>query len=485
MIVVRGVLMLRAVAAAVALCTCAVAALAADVSRPAPADAVEVRPNIVLIMTDDQTYESLRYMRQVRRLAASGTTFTNYHANFALCCPSRATTLTGQYAHNHRVWTNEAGYPALAPTARNTLPVWLHRAGYRTMFVGKYLNGYGYRRYGVPPGWDVWRAKNNSGEGGVRFHDIDLRHEDGKTYHHSGYATDTLGRVAVEQVVSSPPEQPFFLWLAFNAPHAGGGRDPDDHVGVPVPSTSPKREYRGDFEGVKAPAWGTRSFDERDISDKPRHIRRMPRMTPRIRSAVHEAYSQQLEALQSVDEWVGRLRQALAEQGQLDNTLIMFTTDNGYYYGEHRIRSGKQTPYTAASRMPLVVSGPGFAAGVKDSRPRSNVDLAPTIAAAAGAEAGRAMDGRPLTRDVPRGRPILMEGRIPGRSGSVRYDIRQFTAIRTPNWFFARYRYVGGGRDSELYDLRRDPKMLNSLPGKVDRRASLRSQMVRLAGYRV
>jgi N-acetylglucosamine-6-sulfatase len=477
--------MFRALSALLALCVCALAALAADVSGPVPADAVEVKPNIVLIMTDDQTYESLRYMAQVRRLARAGTTFTNYHANFALCCPSRVTTITGQYAHNHGVWTNEDGYPALAPRAHNTLPVWLQRAGYHTMFVGRYINRYRYSRYGVPPGWDVWRSKTSSGGDDGRFNDIDLVHEDGTTHHHAGYATDTFGRLAVERVASSPPGQPFFLWLALNAPHAGGPADPDDHLRKLVPSTSPKREYRGDFEGVKAPTAGTRSFNERNVSDKPRHIRRMPRMTPRIRAAVNEAYSQQLEGLQSVDEWVGRLRRTLASQGQLDNTLLMFTTDNGYYFGEHRIRAGKQAPYPAASRLPLVVSGPGFAAGVKDGKPRSNVDLAPTIVAAAGAEPGRSMDGRPLTRDVPHQRPILMEGRIPGRSASVRYDIRQFTAIRTRTWFFARYRYVGGGRDSELYHLRRDPRMLNSLPGMPDRRARLRARMKSMAGYRV
>jgi N-acetylglucosamine-6-sulfatase len=210
----------------------------------------------------------------------------------------------------------------------------------------------------------------------------------------------------------------------------------------------------------------------------------MPSMTHAVRAAVNEAYSQQLEALQTVDEWVGRLRATLEQMGRLDNTLIMFTTDNGYYYGEHRIRAGKQAPYIAGSRMPLIVSGPGFAAGVKDSDPRSNVDLAPTILEVTGAQAGRPQDGQALTLDL-NDRAILMEGRIPRPSAGVHYGISQFTAIRTRNWFYARYRYIDGVRDSELYSLRRDPRMLESLPGRSGRRDALRSRMESMAGYRV
>jgi arylsulfatase A-like enzyme len=473
--------MSRAVAIALGLCLSALAALSADVSRPAAAEAVGVRPNVVLIMTDDQTYESIRYMQQVRRLVATGTKFTNYHANFALCCPSRTTTITGQYVHHHGVWTNKDGYPALAPKVGNTLPVWLQQAGYRTMFVGKFINRYRHSVYGVPPGWDVWRSKGLDNG----YYDINITDENGEVQRHRGYSTDTIGRIAIDQVASSPPDRPFFLWLAFNAPHSTSEVDPDDHVGVGVSSASPSPEHRNEFEGVKAPRWGKAVFDERNVSDKPRHIRRLPPLTPAVRSAVHEAYSQQLEALQSVSEWVGRLRRTLQQTGQLDNTLLMFTTDNGYYYGEHRIRAGKEAPYSPASRLPLVISGPGFAAGVTDNDPRSNVDLAPTILEAAGAEAGLPQDGKTLTKDVADNRPILMEGRIPTDSGGVHYGISQFTAIRTRDWYYARYRYTDGVRDSELYALRRDPWMLKSLPGWPDRRAALRAKMEAMAGYRV
>ncbi|MGH3307916.1 MAG: sulfatase-like hydrolase/transferase, partial [Nocardioides sp.] len=294
----------------------AAAALAAGVARPATAEAVEAGPNIVLIMTDDQTYESLQYMANVQELAATGTTFTNYHANFALCCPSRVTTITGQYVHNHGVWTNDDGYPALVPNAGNALPVWLRQAGYRTMLVGKYINGYRHAVHGVPPGWDVWRAKVR-GVGVNDYYDVSMA--DGEErQQYTGYATDTIGQIGIDEVTSSPAGQPFFLWLTFNAPHFGNPDDPEDPVGEPVPSASPRPDHRDAFEGLKAPSRGTAAFNERDVSDKPRHIRRMPLMSPEVRLAVDEAYSQQLETLQAVDEWVGRLREALAQTGRLD-----------------------------------------------------------------------------------------------------------------------------------------------------------------------
>ena len=140
-------------------------ALAAVVSAPvgtagAPVAAPDPRPNILLVMTDDQSYESIASMPNVQALADRGTTFTDYHANFPLCCPSRVTTMTGQYVHNHGVWSNtgpSGGYPAFLPQAPNSLPVWLQTAGYTTMAVGKYLNGYD-ATFGVPPGWDRWRV---------------------------------------------------------------------------------------------------------------------------------------------------------------------------------------------------------------------------------------------------------------------------------------------------------------------------------------
>ena len=344
-------------------------------------------------MTDDQTFESIASMPYIRALADRGTKFTNYHASFPLCCPSRATTLTGQYAHHHGVWRNggpEGGYTAFEPGAGNSLSVWLQDAGYKTMMVGKFLNGYDVGD-GVPPGWDRWRVWNRSTDGNSRYHDVPLVYEDGTVHQTTGYSTLTYRKQATQLVDESADGQPWFMWLAFNAPHSSMDADPDD---LPQrPSPSPAVQDRDAFEGTKAPAFGRALFNEADVSDKPRFLATLPKMSPAMVRAVNESYSQQLETLQSVDRAIGGIEARLAATGQLGNTVIAFTSDNGLYYGEHRIAAGKNSAYTASSRLPLVVAGPGFGSAVVDGSPRLNTDLAPTFLDLASATPGRAMDG--------------------------------------------------------------------------------------------
>jgi N-acetylglucosamine-6-sulfatase len=448
------------------------------------------QPNILLVMTDDQSYSTLAQMANVQKLARRGTTFTDYHANFPLCCPSRTTTLTGQYVHNHEVWGNSGatsgGYDAFAPGAGNSLPVWLQGAGYKTMMVGKFLNGYR-DDDGVPPGWDRWRVSNIGNT--YNYDGAKLVEEDGKLHTYDGYKTDIYRDMAlrlIDESSAEPSAEPWFMWLAFNAPHIGTPIDADDSE--LVTSSSPPRRDRNAYRGTKAPTYGTAIFNENDVSDKPRHVRLLPKMKPALISAVNESYSQQLETLQSVDDALGTIEDKLAETGQLDNTVIIFTTDNGYYYGEHRIKAGKQSPYTAASRLPLIVAGPGFARGAVRTEPRLNTDLAATLVSLAGAKAGRTQDGVTLTKQTSVWRPLLLEGRIPKGSAGVIYHIRQYSAVLTPRWFYARYRYTDGALGVELYDLRHDPNMLHNLrtrPKDDERKAELRATMEAMAGYRV
>ncbi len=449
------------------------------------ASASDPRPNILLIMTDDQSYDSLAYMANVQALAKDGTEFTDNRANFPLCCPSRTTTMTGQYVHNHGVWGNSGpsgGYPSFAPTAGNSLPVWLQDAGYKTMMIGKFLNLYNHR-VGVPPGWDRWRVYDKAA---TDYTDPRLVHEDGEVYQHDGYSSDVYRDIALDLIDESAGGKPWFMWLAFNAPHFGSPIDPDDSD--LVVSSSPAERDRNSFDNLKAPTFGTAVFNEADVRDKPRHIRSLPRMGPTMVRAVNEAHSQQLETLQAVDDAVGDVKAELARTGQLDNTVIMFTTDNGFYYGEHRIKAGKQSPYTAASHLPLIVAGPGFDAGVTNGEPRLNTDLAPTFVELAGAEAGRDMDGVSLTQSTGEWRPLLMEGRIPGGSAGVKYRIRQYTTILTPRWMYARYRYNDGALGVEMYKLSKDADMLSNVRGDpryAAKKRQLRAQMEGMAGYKV
>jgi N-acetylglucosamine-6-sulfatase len=448
---------------------------AGAVGAPTAASGPSQRPNIVVIMTDDQTVESLRVMKNVKRhLVSQGTSFDNSFASFALCCPSRATFLTGQYAHNHGVLSNKppyGGYYELS--GENTLPVWLKRAGYETILVGKYLNGYGDQdKREIPPGWTEWYgAVNNSA---YQFYNYTLN-ENGTLVKYgrspASYQTDVYADKAVEIVRrNAARKRPFFLWVSFLAPHVGGPPTP----GRSALTTLPAPRHLGRFAASPLPA--PPSFNEEDVSDKPGSIRTRPPLSEQQVAQITERYQLRLESLLAVDDAVGRIVQALKKKGELSRTLIVFTSDNGFLHGEHRIPIGKERPYEPSTRVPLVMRGPGVPAGLRLRQSVANIDLAPTIMAAAKARAGLQMDGRPLwpllaDPGVFWGRDLLHEGPLNDEVQS------KFTALRTPRWLYVRY--VTGGE--ELYDLLVDPHQLTNLrtdPGAAGVRADLRGRLV-------
>jgi N-acetylglucosamine-6-sulfatase len=417
------------------------------------------RPNVLVIMTDDQTVESLRVMGQVKTLLADqGATFDNSFASFSLCCPSRATFLTGQYAHNHGVMGNappEGGYAKLDNS--NTLPVWLQRAGYHTVHVGKYLNGYpGSNRTHVPPGWTEWYGSIDPST--YQFFNYTLN-ENGRLVRYgsdpASYQADVYSRKAVDAIRRlAPAAPPFFLSVAFLAPHSGGPRESDDPRNFATPVPAPRHRNRYASEPLPQPA----SFNEADVSDKPAGIRGRPLLGVQQIANVTESYRQRLESLLAVDEAVAAMVAALRETGELDRTLIVFTADNGFFHGEHRVPSGKVLLYEPSIRVPLIIRGPGIRPGQRVSELVANVDLAPTIVAATGAQALRVMDGRsllPLARDPARrtGRDILIERGPGGNNQQI------FTALRTTRYLYAEY----SNGDRELYDLAADPHQLTSL----------------------
>jgi N-acetylglucosamine-6-sulfatase len=432
------------------------------------------RPNVVVLMTDDQTVESMRVMPNVHALLAQqGVTFDNSFVSYSLCCPSRATFLTGQYAHNHGVWGNAApngGYYKLDST--NTLPVWLQRAGYQTIHLGKYLNGYGTRsKTEIPPGWGEWYGSPDPST--YQYLNYTLN-ENGKlvTYGNraADYKTDVEARKAVDIIARQAIDpRPFFLWVAFLAPHSGGPRDSDDPTGLGTPSPAPRHRNYFATQPLPIPP----SFNEADVSDKPAGIRNRPLMTPAKIAAVRENYQQRLESLLAVDDAVGLIVNQLAAIGELDRTYILFTSDNGFFHGEHRVPSGKVLLYEPSIRVPLIMRGPRIPPGQHRRQFVANIDLAPTIVAATGAQPGRVMDGRsllPFARD-----PIFHSGR------DLLLETPTFSAIRTPNWLYAEY--VTGER--ELYNLAHDPDELTSLHNDLRyarTEADLARRLARLRG---
>jgi N-acetylglucosamine-6-sulfatase len=416
------------------------------------------RPNVVVLMTDDQTLESMRVMGGVRRmLAERGTTFTRSFVSFALCCPSRATFLTGQYAHNHGVLGNrppDGGYGRL--DTAETLPVWLERAGYRTMHVGKFLNRYGQDRppTEVPPGWDDWHASVDPLT--YRYYGTMLNENGTLRTYPAQYSTDLYARRAEELIRhAAGEERPFFLSVGFLAPHGGGPRELDDPVGLATPV--PAWRHRDRFAAEPLPTAVRAAFGERDMSDKPEYLRARPPITPERTEAIEENYRQRLESLLAVDEAVVSIISALRREGELESTLVIFTSDNGFFHGEHRMPSEKMLAYEPSIRVPFVMRGPGVPAGAERHQLVTNADLAPTILDAADAESTKPQDGAsllPLLVDphLEWGRDLLIEG-------TDGFTVVAFEAIRTHRYLYVQY--ATGER--ELYDLERDPHELRSV----------------------
>ena len=464
----------RKIALAAPLALALVAGLGGREGAAAPAP--QQRPNVLVLMTDDQALESMRVMPNVRSLlAAQGTTFANSFVSYSLCCPSRSTVLTGQYAHNHGVMGNA---PPLGGSAKldhsNTLAVWLQRAGYHTVHLGKYLNGYGRDATPpVPPGWSEWYGSVDPST--YRFFNYTLN-ENGalRTYgtDPASYQTDVYASKAVGLVRRlAPPTQPFFLSVAFLAPHSGQPRDPDDPRNLGTPSPAPRDRNRFEAEPLPQPP----SFNEQDVSDKPAAVQRRARLGPVRIAAVREMYEQRLESLLAVDQAIERIVAALRDTGELGRTLIVFTSDNGFMHGEHRIPNGKVVVYEPSVRVPLILRGPGVPRGRVHRDLAVNADVAPTILDAANARPGRTVDGRsllPLARDAGRrlGRDVLLE-------------TSNYSAIRTPRFKYVEYR----SGEQELYDLVADPYELTSRhadPSLAGLKAELARRLALLRGCR-
>ena len=436
--------------------------LIATAAGAAPAAAQQQRPNVVVLVTDDQSLESMSVMPRTRELiGARGVTFTRSFVNFALCCPSRATLFTGRYAHNHGVLGNgppNGGYGRL--DRGNWLPLWLQAAGYRTIHVGKFLNGYGAgaTRTEVPLGFNDWHGTVDPTT--YRYYDYTVN-ENGTlvTYGAAGeqnfYSTDFFARRANELIAAAAPsEQPFFLSVGFLAPHGGAPREDDDPTTIGTPAVAPR--HKDLFATVPLPR--PPSFSEADMSDKPAAFRNRRRIGAPAANRLRENYQQRLESLVAVDEAVASILDMLVRTGELDNTLVLFTSDNGFFHGEHRIRTGKTWGYEPAIRVPLLMRGPGVPRGLRLHQLVTNADLAPTILDATGARAGLPQDGRSLLPliDDPRaewGRELLLTG-----AGN---DQPFFSGLR--NYRFKYVEHVTG--EVELYDLRRDPHELKSLHG--------------------
>jgi arylsulfatase A-like enzyme len=509
------------------------AAPAGAQARPS-SSAKDGRPNILVVMTDDQAASDVASMPNVKRLLArQGTTFADAIDSFPLCCPARATFITGQYAHNHGVGGNFYPYGWYGMKNRgNTLPRWLQKSGYRTALIGKWLNGYGARdAHGeVPRGFDIWRGlldvsaydyynfvMNRNGQlktwGDadfarklVKFANVEVSPNPGGlagvtaklaeqfgpppytywgTSEPEDYSPDVTGRITEDLVRSQKKsKKPFFIWWAPAAPHR------EDVavtlMGRPGPDPRPAPRYEKRSKSFKLPRGA--SFNESDFQDKPENMQaHAPALTDKQIDQLQLDYEGRMGSLLAVDDHVKRLVGVLRKTHQLKNTVIVFLSDNGWLQGQHRIPGDKYLPYEESVRVPLILRGPGIPRDRTVHGQIGNIDFAPTLLQLARARAGRTMDGVSLVRTMrnPRKRPNraieiealrpLFEGNLPANQ----WD-RPYKGVRTDRYTYVKYPEAG---DEELYDRRKDPSELSNVasdPAYAGVKAKLAAKLAKL-----
>jgi N-acetylglucosamine-6-sulfatase len=421
------------------------------------------RPNIVLVLTDDLALNLVPYMPRVRAMQKAGTTFANYTVTDSLCCPSRASMLTGKFPHNTGIYTNggdDGGYGVFHKRGEenSTFATDLQKAGYRTAMTGKYLNTYQPRNKTVPPGWTEWDVAGN----GYAQYNYDLL-ENGQVKHYGSrsadYLTDVIAAKAQTFITASVAAQaPFLVELATFSPHR--------------PYT-PALQDRNSFANVTAPR--TPAFDTLP-SDAPGWLASRTPLSDAEKKNLDVVFRKRVQSVQSIDRMIGTLQDTLTKAGVAENTVIVFTSDNGYHLGEHRLRPGKQTAFDTDIRVPLIVTGPGVRAGATVTQPAENIDLRATFGDIAGAVMPGDVDGRSL-RPLLRGESpadwrstALIEHHGPDldrtdpdypptNSGNP----ATYSALRTTRYTYIEYR--NGFR--EYYDHARDPHQLHNLAARL------------------
>ncbi|HEU4977721.1 MAG TPA: sulfatase [Solirubrobacteraceae bacterium] len=451
--------------------------------RAAAAAHATARPDVVFILTDDLSWNLIdgRIAPHVMQLERRGETFDHYFVADSLCCPSRATIFTGLFPHDSGVVTNFPPFGGFEEfqarhLARRTFAVAAQRRGYRTSLLGKYLNGYGDRdmaagRAPIPPGWTDWHVSNNTG-----YREFDyLLDENGRVNFYGGptgacgvtgtpdnYGVDVLNARA-RAFIARSGRRPFLLEVATFAPHK--------------PSTPAPRDGC-DFPGLRQPR--DSSFDTGN-TDPPGWLGHRRPLTRREIRTLDKTYRKRARSVEAVDKLLADVEATLAARHLLDRTYIVFSSDNGYHMGQHRLMRGKQTAFETDIRVPLIVAGPGVPQGRRVSRVVQNVDLAPTFERIAGITPARSVDGHSLLPLLhPAGPPVrwrtvaLVEHHGPdlnrsdpdyetGRRGgnpttyqAIRISARRLPAFRGPvEALYVEYR--DGAHEREYYDLRRDP----------------------------
>jgi len=441
-------------------------------------------PNIIYLLTDDLDLTSYQDFPNFKKyMLDQGTYFDQYFVDDSLCCPSRSSTVRGQYVHNTGVQGNVApngGFQRFHDLGEenSTIGTWLQADGYQTALIGKYLNRYpgNLPKTYVPPGWSEW----DSPTAGYPYGEYDYTlNENGKLVAYGeqpqDYGTDVYGKKADAFITQSAAKgNPIFLYLATYAPHE--------------PATAAQQDLDA-FPNAMMPR--TPSFNEQDMSDKPAWIRDRAQLTNKQVTQIDTLYRKRLQSMLDVDRILGNLVTTLQATGQLDNTYIVFASDNGFHLGQHRLPPGKQTAYEEDIHVPMVIRGPGIAAGAVNHELVANIDLAPTFAAIAGVSAPDFVDGRSIMPLLSANPPTTWRqsfaiehfvnatspsdpdsenfssalSRAPGnkkganKNGKMSKVPPTYVALRTTTYLYVQY----DDGERELYDLTKDPFELDNL----------------------
>lgn len=429
-----------------------------------PTVSARTPPNIVFVMTDDLDLGLVTAQPPVMpslaaTIARAGATFTNAFVNVPLCAPSRATMLTGRYAHNTRVLRNGSNTGSFTEFHKNgseasTIAVWLRNAGYETALFGKYLNRYPntVTRSFVPPGWSDWAVPVGGDLNGpyVLNENGTLVSRDGTS--ERDYFTDVLREKSLAFIDrAAAAGKPFFLMVTPTAPHA--------------PAT-PAPRHRNLFTDRVAPR--PPSFNESDVSDKPPFLR-LRKLSAAAVATLDEVYRNRLRSLRAVDEAIQAIVDKLRALGALERTYLVFTSDNGYHLGHHRMTAstggGKETMYDEDLRIPLFIRGPGVPAALTVGGLANVADLAPTFAAWAGVTPASVVDGRSLQPLLQAEPPASWRQSTPiAHWAPLRQPItdasQDFVGVRTARYAFVRYPSFGL-RDA--YSVKDDPHQLKNI----------------------
>lgn len=448
------------------------ALLALSLLGATPARAQDTRPNIVFVLTDDLSMNLLAHMPAVQQLAREGVSASRFFVDSSLCCPSRASILTGKLPHNTKVLSNLfplGGYAGFlqAGNAASTFATSLQGAGYRTALVGKFLNGYDPTADPPLAGFDDWLA--TGGAGAYDGYDFSLNDNGLSRYFRSEFINKTLADRAGALIDAWGGTQPFLIEVATPTPHA--------------PYAYARRD-EDRFEDVRL---SRRGAYDRPVQNPPGWLRYRPPLPKRSRGHLDRVFRRRVRAVQSVDRLISGLRQRLAAKGIAGNTYFVFSSDNGLHTGQHRLAAGKRTAFDTDIRVPLIVTGPGLPPGRTTGVLAQNTDLRPTFEAMAGLPPSPDVDGidlLPFLRDpfAPGGRgAALVEYSNDGGTSDADAQPRaagrppDYTALRLPD---ATYVENADG-DREWYDMALDPRQ------RVNRYAALTSEQQALLAARL